>query len=699
MRIELDVAHANWIAHYVIVAAALTLFCAAIYAVYLTFRPSNDVTPFKSTDKGETYLQLAEYLPVSFLREGVLVFSKDGRVLSCNPTAERILGISLTELIDKKTSFAAVREDGSAIAPGAFPGVRPLATGEPREGLVIGVVKPSPDRDATNPENIVWILVNAATILDPLNPYCGSIVVSFFDISERKTEKRVQVELLDTLAASQKQAQRHRNLFKSVFDSAPDAVIETDLNGIVQAVNPGGHRIFGYEPQELVGQPTRQLFATQADWETIGLQACQHRDVMNAEVADFSRKNGEVFPGVISGTVLRDENQQPIGHISFVRDIKQERERAKALEESKRLEALGRLTAGIAHDFNNLLTVISVNLQLIDMSVHTRDMKRKVQAALLATNMGAKLNQRLTGMAQKRQLSATPLNLNSVVRGLYDILRIGVGERSTLNLALASDLRLTNVDVSEAENMLINLIINSRDAMPEGGLLNIVTANVDIEAAGNLPAGSYVMLSVRDTGSGMKPDVLARATEPFYTTKGSGSGLGLAAVSDFVKQSHGHLKLMSTEGEGTTVIIYFPIYDEDDPTVSGSVALSHQPHKRRLRILVVEDNQAVLDAVSAYLQSLGYDILRANNATDALNVVADNDDIDLVFTDIVLPSGGSGQDLARTIANSRPHIKVLFTSGDAEDQAHGVGMAKDILKKPYPLDELQRLIAETLEKH
>ena len=666
-----------------------------------------DISQLRQAQSALAETQQLHIATVTTLREGVMVFSQDGRVLSCNPSAERILGISFPDLIYQKTSFpawTALREDGSNFPPDEFPVVRALATGQPCEGVVMGVVKPSSDGDAKNPDNIVWILVNAAPVLDPQSQYCGSAVVSIIDISARKNAERLQAQLLETLAASQKETQRQRNLFKSTFDGAPDAMIETDLKRVVRSVNPGVQRIFGYEPSELIGQPTRQLYATESDWETVGvhLEACQRKDIMKAEEVFFSRKNGDIFPGVISGAILKDENQRPVGYIAVVRDIKIERERDKALEESKRLESLGRLTAGIAHDFNNLLTVISVNLQLIDMSVHTRDMKRKVQAALLATNMGAKLNQRLTGMAHKRRLNAAPLNLNSVIRGLYDILRVGLGERSTLNLALASDLRLTNVDSSEAENMLINLIINSRDAMPEGGLLNILTSNVDITDSGreDLSPGRYVMLSVRDTGLGMTPEVLAHATEPFYTTKDSGSGLGLAAVSDFVKQSQGHLKIVSAEGEGTTVIIHLPVHELDGLSMPADDNLPFAPTSRtqRLRILVVEDNEAVLDAVAIYLQSLGYDILKAADAPEALKAVADHDDIDLIFTDIVLPGGGSGQDLARTIARSRPHIKVLFTSGYAEDEPTGENLAKDILKKPYPLDELQRVIAETLAK-
>lgn len=665
-----------------------------------------DISQLRQAQSALIETQQLHLATVSTLREGVMVFSQDGRVVSCNPSAERILGVSFSEIINQKRNFeawSAFREDGSVFPHDEFPVVRALTTGQPCEGVVMGIAKPASDGDASNPDNVVWILASAAPVQDPNSHYCGSAVVSIIDISARKNAERIQARLLDTLATSQKETQRQRNLFKSIFDGAPDAMIETNLDRVIRSVNPGVQRIFGYEANELVGRSTRQLYATQADWEKIGrdLEECQSTDLMNAEIVDFIRKNGDAFPGVISGAVLRDENQKPVGYIAVVRDIKQERERDKALEESKRLESLGRLTAGIAHDFNNLLTVISVNLQLIDMSVHTRDMKRKVQAALLATNMGAKLNQRLTGMAHKRRLNATPLNLNSVVRGLYDILRAGLGERSTLSLSLATDLRLANIDASEAENMLINLTINSRDAMPEGGILSIVTKNVVVDSAKDLPAGHYVMLAVRDTGSGMKPEVLARATEPFYTTKDSGSGLGLAAVSDFVKQSNGYLTLTSIEREGTTVIIHLPAYedeDEDKPAFAEETT-SQKLSKKHVRILVVEDNKAVLDAVAIYLQSLGYDIITAVDASEALQAIAENDNIDLVFTDIVLSGGGSGQDLARTIANLKPHVKVLFTSGFSEEDWDDGSFSKDILKKPYPLDELQRVIAEILAKH
>lgn len=667
---------------------------------------SIDLSHLRKTEDALLETQQLHLATVSALREGVIVFSTDGHVLSCNPSAERILGMSLEEIKNRRTRFPdwpTFREDGTIFPPEEFPVVRALKTGQPCEGVVMGAVKTIPEGDPPNLDEVTWILVNAAPVLDPKNEFCGSAVVSFVDITSRKIAEREQAQLLQTLAAAQNETQRQRNLFKSIFDGAPDAMIETDLNRIIRSVNPAIERIFGYEAKELAGQRTLQLYATEDDWQKIGehLEASQRTDFMIPQVVDFVRKNGEFFPGVINGATLKDENQNPIGYIAVVRDIKQERERDKALEEAKRLESLGRLTAGIAHDFNNLLTVISVNLQLIDMSVYTRDMKRKVQAALLATNIGAKLNQRLTGMAHKRRLNATPLNLNVVVRDLYDILRVGLGERSTLKLALAPDLRLTNVDSSEVENMLINLVINSRDAMPEGGLLNIVTGNVDVhqngpEPSGSLPAGQYVMVSVRDTGTGMPPEVLKRATETFYTTKTSGSGLGLAAVSDFVKQSNGHLAITSAEGEGTTVTIHLPIYQENYRTDSSTPSIEKISHKQKQRILVVEDNQAVLDAVAVYLQSLGYDILTASDAPEALKAIADHQDIDLLFTDLVLPGGGSGQDLARTIRNTRPHMKVVFTSGYSEEEAHGGVSAKDILKKPYPLDDLQRVLAEKL---
>lgn len=644
---------------------------------------------------------------IATLREGIMVFSKEGRLLSCNPSAERILGLSFERILTERSSFpdwACIREDGTVFQPEDFPVVRALATGQPCEGVVMGVMKPDATGDVSDENNIIWLLVNAAPIIETANAYSGSAVVSMIDISSLKASEKMQVELLKTVEAARRETQHQRNLFKGIFDGAPDGMIETDMHRNIRSVNPGVQRIFGYEPGELIGQSTQLLYASKDDWNKIGqcIEDPGQPDIMNAELIDLIRKGGQVFPGMMSGAILRDDDNKAIGYIAVMRDVTRERERDKALEESKRLESLGRLTAGIAHDFNNLLTVISVNLQLIDMSVHTTEMKRKVQAALLATNMGAKLNQRLTGMARKRRLNAEPTNLNAIIRGLYDILRVGLGERSAIKLALTSDLYLTNVDPNEVENVLLNLIINSRDAMPEGGLLSIETRNIDTyigddETNAQLPPGRYVRLSVTDTGLGMTADVLNHAIEPFYTTKNSGSGLGLAAVSDFVKQSKGHLALRSVEGEGTTVTINLPVYEEEITSQPEPIPSTPTVRVRRgVRILVVEDNQAVLEAVSLYLRSLGYDILSAPDAQQAVKIAAYHNDIDLLFTDLVLPGGGTGQELAKTISRSNPQIKVLFTSGYAENNDLTGYEGEFLLQKPYPLDELRRVIADKL---
>jgi len=681
----------------------ITVIKDAVGAPITRIAYSLDISRLRQTEVALLETRRLHLTTVSNLREGIIVFSKEGGVLSCNPSAERILGISLAEMIAKHSHFASwtcIREDGSSFAPEEFPVARALADGQPHEDIIMGVLKPNSNEGKPDKDNIVWLHVNAAPVLDPDSAYSGSAIISMIDITARRASEKMQTELLQSVEAAQKETQRQRNLFKGIFDGAPDAMIETDMAGQIRSVNPSVKRIFGYEPEELIGQPTRHLYASNNDWDKIGrhIELTGHHDIMNAEVVEFTRKGGEVFPGVITGAVLRDENHAAVGYIAVVRDTTRERERDKALEESKRLESLGRLTAGVAHDFNNLLTVISVNLQLIGMSVHTKDMRHKVETALLATNMGAKLNQRLTGMARKRRLHARPINLNTTVRGLYDILRVGLGERSTVTLSLVPDLRLTNVDPSEVENVLINLIINSRDAMQEGGVLKIETRNIDIAAnePSDVPPGQYVVLSVSDTGIGMDPNVLEHATEPFYTTKDSGSGLGLAAVSDFVRQSTGHMALTSGVGEGTTVTIHLPVFEEPTSGSSFAPRFAIPSNRRRTRILFVEDNQAVHDAVAQYLRSLGYDILSANNVQHALKIASENDDLDLLFTDLVLPNGGSGQDLAQKVSVSNPNIKVLYTSGYGDDDDNNGNDLEYLLKKPYPLDELRRVIADKL---
>ncbi|MEQ1696522.1 MAG: PAS domain S-box protein [Hyphomicrobiaceae bacterium] len=391
-----------------------------------------------------------------------------------------------------------------------------------------------------------------------------------------------------------------------------------------------------------------------------------------------------------------------------LREEIQQREVAQAaLVQSQRMEALGQLTGGIAHDSNNLLTVILGNLELIEDELHGHPAMKYLKEAEEAAHMGARLNQRLLMFARRRKLESKAINLNDHVLTLSELLRRTIGEGVDLTTNLAHDLWPARVDPSEIENAILNLAINARDAMPDGGSLRVETQNCVIsnESArhGNGPAaGDYVRLSVSDSGSGMPPAVLARCFEPFFTTKdqGKGTGLGLSMLYGFAKQSNGHVAISSELGRGTTVDVFLPreagrrssrdAVHDDGGVIPG----------RGETILVVEDNGQVRALTVARLRRLGYQVTEAENGPRALAVLEAAGLPNLVFSDVVMPGGMSGFDVARAVWQRHPRQKILLTSGFAEKLAPAddpLFADSTILRKPYSLADLARAIAEVLD--
>jgi PAS domain S-box-containing protein len=380
----------------------------------------------------------------------------------------------------------------------------------------------------------------------------------------------------------------------------------------------------------------------------------------------------------------------------------------KQLLAAQRMEAFGQLTGGIAHDFNNLLTVIGGNLELLDPQIIGERPRRQYGRAIEAVEMGARLTRRLLAFALRNTLEPQTLDLNEQVINLIDILRRTIGEIITISSTLAPDLGMVCADASEVENAILNLAINARDAMPDGGKLVIETANVTIdETFGKLAElkavtpGHYVRLSVSDTGCGMPPDVIVKAFEPFFTTKehGRGTGLGLSTVYGFARQSGGYATLYSEPGQGTTVNLYLPRTDAD--RVKPVSAQARMPRFLGKRILVVEDNADVREITMGRLDAFGYACLSCESGPAAIAVLEGRDDIDLVFSDIMMTGGLSGYDLADWILRHRPGLKILLTSGFAGSQPAGLSPALahlKVLRKPYAAEELRKALAGCLSE-
>jgi signal transduction histidine kinase/ActR/RegA family two-component response regulator len=387
-------------------------------------------------------------------------------------------------------------------------------------------------------------------------------------------------------------------------------------------------------------------------------------------------------------------------------EIEQREAAQEALVRSQKLQGLGELAGGMAHDFNNLLTVITGNLEFLDQQLKDDASRELIQHADEAARMGARLISRLLTFGRQRKLNPEVVNLNEIALGMTEILRHTLGEQIMLNASLASDLWSARVDPSETENAILNLAINARDAMPKGGQLVIETGNValqkpDAAAAIGLEPGEYVKLAVTDTGSGMPPEVIARAFEPFFTTKepGKGTGLGLATIYGFAKQSGGHATIDSGVGKGTTVALYLPRHSE--PQIGARKAPEREDAGKQASetVLVVEDNPGVRDLTVRRLAMLGYKVLVAESGPAAVTVLEKGEKVDLVFSDVVMAGGMSGVDLARWVREHRPGTRILLTSGFAdvaEDDA-AAGLDIKLLRKPYKQADLARAVREALE--
>jgi signal transduction histidine kinase/ActR/RegA family two-component response regulator len=376
------------------------------------------------------------------------------------------------------------------------------------------------------------------------------------------------------------------------------------------------------------------------------------------------------------------------------------------LRQSQRMDAVGQLTGGLAHDFNNLLTVILGSAETLAESLTAdKHLQRLAEMTAKAAERGAELTSRLLSFARRQPLDPKAQDINQLVGGMDRLLRRTLGEDIEIELVRAAGLWKAMVDAGQLENAILNLCINARDAMPGGGRLTIETSNVYLDAAyvasqSELDPGQYVMVAVSDTGTGMDQATLERAFEPFFTTKdvGKGSGLGLSMVYGFIKQSRGHIRIYSEPGHGTAVKLYVPRAGADAAT-RDEPAPAVTMQRGSERILLVEDDDLVREHVGGQLDSLGYAVVAARNGHDAMTALRSTD-FDLLFTDVVMPGGISGRELAGEARKLRPDLPVLFTSGYTENSIvhHGrLDPGVHLLQKPYSGHDLARTVRKVLD--
>jgi signal transduction histidine kinase/ActR/RegA family two-component response regulator len=383
----------------------------------------------------------------------------------------------------------------------------------------------------------------------------------------------------------------------------------------------------------------------------------------------------------------------------------------EALRQSQKMEAVGRLTGGIAHDFNNHLTVISSNIELLQrrMPAGSESLSRLTNAAMAGVQRAATLTHRLLAFSRQQPLEPEPLDLGRLVSNMSELLRRTLGEAIAIETVLGGGVWQTRADNNQLENVLLNLAVNARDAMRNGGKLTIETANAHLDDAyaashSEVAAGQYVMLAVSDTGTGMTREIANKAFEPFFTTKplGQGTGLGLSMVYGFVKQSGGHVTIYSEPGEGTTVKVYLPRFIRPAAKPAPASQKTNVANRRTAgeTILVVEDDEEVRRSSVEALREMGYEVLEAGDAMDGVRLIVDRGNIDLLFTDVGLPGGVNGRTLADAARSAQPGLRVLFTTGYTRNAILHNGMLDQgmhFIAKPFNLAALAAKVREVLD--
>jgi PAS domain S-box-containing protein len=625
----------------------------------------------------------------------IYMIDPEGRVLSWNSGGIRLKGYSADEIIGRHFSEFYTPEDRAAGLP-----AKALATARESgrfhgEGWRVR-------KDGTR----FWALVVVDAIKDESGTLVGFAKVTR-DITERQ---QAQLTLLES-------ERRYRRLVEAVVDYA---IFQLDPAGNVTTWNAGAQRIKGYRPEEIIGRHFSDFYTPEdraAGVPARALALASETGRYEAEGLRVRKDGSKFFASVVIDRILDDVGEL-VGFAKVTRDIT-ERVEAQAklkaaqdqLAASQKLEAIGQLTGGIAHDFNNLLMIVLGNIETaqrhLKSNPQSANLQRVLGNAMRGARRAAALTSRLLAFSRRQTLDPKPLNVNNFLTGSVEFLQRSLGEQIDIQAVGAAGLWMVEVDSNHLESALVNLAINARDAMPNGGKLTIEAANVfaDEEYCKQNPElspGQYVVMCVSDTGLGMSKEILGHAFEPFFTTKelGQGTGLGLSQVYGFVKQSGGHIKIYSEEGQGTTIKIYLPRYtgpaapeaQEDQSVAEGTQSET---------ILVVEDDPDLRTYLTEILRNLNYEVLAVPHAQSALTILLQAERrVDLLLTDIVMP-GINGRELGRRAQEMRPELPILYMTGYSRNAVvhHGrLDEGVELLQKPVSQAEVATRVRELLDK-
>jgi PAS domain S-box-containing protein len=617
--------------------------------------------------------------------DGVILIDAQGSVLMFNPACEKLFQYAADEVIGQnvKVLMPALYRDSHDGYLGNY-----HRTGERK---IIGIGREVLGRRKDGSTFPMHISVGETKQDEGSSIFVGIL----HDLTERE---RVEGILRESAAQ-----------LRAVVDTAVDGVILIDADGRILKFNPACEKLFRYQADEVIGANVKMLmpepyrsghdgyirnFVTTGEKKIIGIG----REVIGR------RKDGSTFPMDLSvGEAKQDGSSIFVGVIHDLTD----RKRTEAqLIQAQKMEAVGQLSGGIAHDFNNLLTVIVGNAEHLSEQLSARqDLKRLAEDICNAGERGAELTQRLLAFGRKQLLRPVETECNKLLDSIHKLLRRTLREDVEVTTQLDPELRVAFADPSQLESAILNLALNAQDAMSSGGRMIISTANASLDNREHnihpdVRDGAYVVIAVTDNGEGMPKAVLDRAFEPFFTTKevGKGSGLGLSMVYGFAKQSNGHVSIYSEPGLGTTVRIYLPALTAKAKDAAAQVPWEVVPSGAET-VLIVEDDPFVRSYAVMSLQTLGYHVIAAVDGREAMQQLQTGAHIDLLFTDIVMPGGVNGWELAGLARKTRPDLRVLLTSGYALETLAANGHLQEgsaILSKPYRKAELARRLREAL---
>ncbi len=610
--------------------------------------------------------------------DGIININAQGVIQSFNKAAESIFGYSAKQVLGKNVSL----------------------------------LMPSPDQEQHNDYLNRYINTGVANIIGvgrrvQAQHKDGHLIPIYINVSKIQLGRHYTFTgIIHDLSSDEKKEDQLQQLWRSV-EQSPVSIIITDVDGNIEYVNPHFCQVTGYRPEEVLGENPRILKSDQTPpedyhqlWETI-TSGNIWRGVMKNR-----KKSGELFWESATICPVRDQNDDITHYIALKENITDHLETKDQLTHALKMEAAGQLTSGIAHDFNNLLTIITGNLQLLLEDIRdteNKEMKELIDDALSASLDGEELINQLMFFSRRKEHRVSRVDINVVIKNIHRFLSRILGENIEIKINLAEDINAIQVNSSQLESAILNLAVNARDAMPDGGVFTIETGRESFHAKASgkpqdIKPGDYIVFTVKDTGIGMAPDVVASASEPFFTTKdaGKGTGLGLSMAQDFVEQSGGKLRIMSKLEIGTEISLFLPEINQTIHENEMEKILQSLPQGNET-VLIVEDKENVRRFAVRGLKNLGYQALEADNADKAMELLANDYSIDLLFSDIVIPGKKNGRELAKWAAIQRPDLKVSLTTGAYKETHERHDDNFPVLKKPYSLEQLAQYIREQLD--